>query len=127
MLNKNARKWVKALKSGKYKQGRNKLKVGDKFCCLGVACDLYAKEYPSAKWKRSHFQGQNQFLPDSVRNWLGLRDGGGRMPFRLYSLTDLNDGIKADGDSEGVKRHSFKEIAKFISSKPDGLFGKAPV
>lgn len=37
------RRWIHNLESGKYKQGRNKLRVGDKFCCLGVACDMLAK------------------------------------------------------------------------------------
>lgn len=34
--------WVKALRSGKYKQGRGKLyqKLDDSFCCLGVLCDV---------------------------------------------------------------------------------------
>lgn len=39
-------KWVKALRSGKYKQGTEALKIthdGDgeaAFCCLGVLCDI---------------------------------------------------------------------------------------
>ena len=42
-------KWLKALRSGKYKQGRGTLCQTDKkgnesFCCLGVLCDLYQKE-----------------------------------------------------------------------------------
>ena len=49
MLNPNAQKWVDALRSGEYKQTRGALRGDDegnepKFCCLGVACDLYAKE-----------------------------------------------------------------------------------
>jgi hypothetical protein len=32
--------WVTALRSGRYKQGKNQLKKGDSFCCLGVLCDL---------------------------------------------------------------------------------------
>ena len=32
--------WVKALRSGKYKLGRRRLRIGDTFCCLGVLCDL---------------------------------------------------------------------------------------
>lgn len=34
------RKWVKALRSGKYIQGTGRLRVGDSYCCLGVACDI---------------------------------------------------------------------------------------
>ena len=38
-LNKvNIRKWVKALRSGKYRQGRGSLKWDGRYCCLGVAC-----------------------------------------------------------------------------------------
>lgn len=33
-------KWVEALRSGKYQQGNGSLREGDKYCCLGVACDL---------------------------------------------------------------------------------------
>ena len=33
-------KWVKALRSGKYKQGTETLKTGDRYCCLGVACAM---------------------------------------------------------------------------------------
>lgn len=35
-------KWLKALRSCKYKQGTNGLRSADnRFCCLGVACDIY--------------------------------------------------------------------------------------
>ena len=34
-------KWLEALRSGKYKQGRGDLRnVDDEFCCLGVLCDI---------------------------------------------------------------------------------------
>ncbi len=42
-----ATKWVKALRSGKYKQGYLKLhdnKTGG-YCCLGVLCKMYEKDY----------------------------------------------------------------------------------
>lgn len=50
------KKWVKALRSGKYKQGRGTLcqvdKKGNKsFCCLGVLCDLYNKDRKAKKKK----------------------------------------------------------------------------
>lgn len=32
--------WLDNLRSGAYKQGRDKLCVGDKYCCLGVLYDI---------------------------------------------------------------------------------------
>lgn len=41
-------KWVEALRSGKYKQGKNHLRnKDDTFCCLGVLCDIVNE----TKWK----------------------------------------------------------------------------
>lgn len=39
-------KWVEALRSGRYKQGKGQLKNGtnNSFCCLGVFCEIM--EYP---------------------------------------------------------------------------------
>lgn len=43
-----AKKWVKALRSGKYKQGKHALKTetkhGTQHCCLGVLCELYQQD-----------------------------------------------------------------------------------
>jgi len=41
-----AERWVKALTSGKYQQGKGQLKSNDgkSFCCLGVLCDLAAED-----------------------------------------------------------------------------------
>ena len=45
-----AEKWIKALQSGKYKQGKSYLKTVNRstkkssFCCLGVLTDLYRKD-----------------------------------------------------------------------------------
>lgn len=39
------RKWVDMLRSGEFKQGENALRTTDnKFCCLGVLCELAARE-----------------------------------------------------------------------------------
>lgn len=37
-------KWVEALRSGKYKQGRLALYNADSFCCLGVLCEVMGVE-----------------------------------------------------------------------------------
>lgn len=98
----NIRKWVDALRSGKYTQTTNHLhdKVG--FCCLGVACDLYAKDTETG-WDpiyngRYSFEGEEAILPPSVRKWLGLSPN----PMVQYvdgenhTLASLNDNLKAN-------------------------------
>lgn len=37
-------KWIPALRSGEYTQTQNRLTDGVGFCCLGVACDVIARE-----------------------------------------------------------------------------------
>lgn len=39
-------KLLEALRSGNYQQGHSRLREGDKYCCLGVYCDL-----KGAKWE----------------------------------------------------------------------------
>ena len=41
-------RWIAALRSGKYQQGHGYLRIKDRFCCLGVLCDVVE---PS-KWKQ---------------------------------------------------------------------------
>ena len=43
-------KWIEALRSGKYKQGKSRLKNADEtMCCLGVLCDLMNGEWAKTK------------------------------------------------------------------------------
>ena len=37
-------KWVAALKSGKYKQGRGQLNGESGYCCLGVLTEVYIEQ-----------------------------------------------------------------------------------
>lgn len=111
-------RWVKALESGKYKQGKGSLhRINEEkeheFCCLGVACDLYKKlggRLPTIK-KRDLVQygGCDIYLPPTVKDALGLSATNGSFA-SPSSLADMNDNGK-----------SFKEIAAVIRSKPEGL------
>lgn len=103
-MNKNAKKWVKALRSGKYKQGKDRLRTGDKFCCLGVACDLYKKE------TNKDYKGSRKFLPRKIQKWLKLKSPHGSFGFN--TLTTIND-------CEGK---TFKQIANIIEKHIDELF-----
>lgn len=98
-------KWLAALRSGEYKQGTGCLRRENEYCCLGVLCDLHAKE-TNGKWERPNrysYLGATGLLPGEVCNWA---NGGPFMNPSEYSLVDLNDHGK-----------SFKEIADFIEEK----------
>ncbi len=111
-MNDNARAWIEALRSGKYKQGLGQLSTGLEFCCLGVACDLYAKVNDmtvTSSVERVSYDDSDSVLPESVQEWLGLKDDGGA--FDEGALYRMND--------DGV---TFTEIATLIESEPPGLF-----
>ena len=95
-------KWVEALRSGKYEQGKRRLKQRDSgHCCLGVLCDI------------SPIMGINYNLsltPAKVVEWSGMKTSTGELPksyktkhIRFHHLWQLNDfGL------------SFKQIANII-------------
>jgi hypothetical protein len=85
-----------ALRSGQYAQGRHQLKtIGPDhppaYCCLGVACDLYAADHPEARWLTGNqdderwgaapfFDGADQsatVLPALVQHAYGFGTSGG--------------------------------------------------
>lgn len=80
-IQKRRQRWFKALESGEYTQGVDFLRTHDKFCALGVACDLYAKQ-PEAEivWDDPDEDGVRSMrnvdtcLPDVVRRYYGLNE-----------------------------------------------------
>lgn len=101
---KNIRKWVKALRSGKYKRGKDSLRDGDKFCCLGVACDISGV----GKWSDAEsYDGEASTLPTSVSRWLGVY---GDNPEFKYG----NNETKFASELNDNHNWSFKKIANAI-------------
>lgn len=114
-----AEKWVKALLSKKYKQGKGALKIKTKagavrHCCLGVLCELYqqdrrrnkkprlkTKDRPAAEVledtsKRGHvvvFGNESALLPKIVQRWAGMHSDDGVFPGpeMMESLAAMND------------------------------------
>lgn len=68
--------WLAALRSGDYQQGRSLLHYEDRFCCLGVLCDLYAKDTGNT-WESNgsvcNMHRSDQLLPLQVQEWAGLK------------------------------------------------------
>lgn len=120
-------KWVKALRSGVYKQGSGVLRsTNERYCCLGVLCEIYKEETGDGEWIAGQpgdtgmytFLGSRGYLPAAVQNW-SLIQGGGQaslpnsMEIRVEgagvacrSLSGLND--------SGY--YSFEDIAKVIET-----------
>jgi hypothetical protein len=89
-------KWVDALRSGDYQQGRNYLRTDNGFCCLGVLCDLYGKEN-NVEWNLANnghnyeFQDMESYLPSSVRKWAGVEGCNPHINDGESTLVRLND------------------------------------
>lgn len=97
------KKWVAALRSGKYKQGRRELRnKEDCYCCLGVLCDIIN---PLAwepiglvgfRWSDPN-EGTGTCLPPFSLSHLGLNASA-------FDLIEMND----------AQGKSFNEIADEI-------------
>ena len=117
-MNDNAKKWVAALRSGEYKQGKGRLRQGDCFCCLGVACDLYQKDVGDLEVKSDRvgvysYDEETGILKKKVSAYFGLKH---ECPFlkgidEEQSLANMND---AGTD--------FNTIADIIEQHQDTLF-----
>ena len=116
VLNENAKKWVAALRSGNYEQGRGALCREGKYCCLGVACVVAIEnglEVTAVKELSDReivlYDKQFSFPPTSVQKWLGLYTKCGSDSVDLVVAND-NDGL------------SFSEIADLIEANQSDLF-----
>lgn len=119
------RRWVEALRSGKYEQTHQKLRnatmdltnpdgplvPGPRFCCLGVLCDLFIEDHPGrAEWfihdteclfkLNSPNWTAAACLPDEVRKWAGMFDQFG-LPVTVEARSSLENVRLADGGKLG--------------------------
>lgn len=106
-------RWVTALRSGQYRQGRLALRnTSDEYCCLGVLCEIAVQEnvIPEPVRNMDLYRygdaddSNSSYLPLSVQMWAGLT----KNPVVTSGsddvlLADLNDAWK-----------SFEEIADLI-------------
>lgn len=111
-------KWLAALRSGKYRQGSGFLKikgqngVQDRFCCLGVLCELAVDAGVTGILSESYeatygIPGDRNtaVLPVHVQEWAGLDKAG--------TYNDGNSSLTGDNDS-GM---TFAAIADIIEQE----------
>lgn len=100
------RRWIRALRSGKYPKGKGALhtlgatRKEDTFCCLGVLAQLAVKDgiikpkivedEKVARYGRTDREGA--FLPAKICKWAGIpRRSLGKIADPQYLLADQND------------------------------------
>ena len=92
--------WIKALRSGEYKQTKECLNDGVGYCCLGVLCDIYQKQHPdTSSWINAtnprefqvrgfdehEYEVDTTYPPLLVGKWAGLEYKD------MVALGELND------------------------------------
>lgn len=138
-----AKKWVKALRSGKYKQGKGYLKKFNsknkpRHCCLGVLCELYndtmKKNHKKTLETRSitkydsldgdqevfTFDGFDTLLPIEVRRWAGIKNDMGTFTYTekdTYGTFKITESL-ADLNDTGKK---FSTIADIIEKNIENI------
>ncbi len=108
--------WLAALESGEFEQGKRELRTSDgRYCCLGVACEVYRRETGDGSWLSDAFNSYDfkpgdgdsawSSLPPAVAEWYGLPSHDPTVvgPNGREALAMLNDA-----------GHSFAEIAGWI-------------
>ncbi|WP_326565118.1 hypothetical protein VSH64_25070 [Amycolatopsis rhabdoformis] len=105
-------KWIAALRSGEYEQGKRVLVENDRFCCLGVLCDLAAQAGVVVRFSSQRgFESTSDprdvselSLPRAVEAWAKL--GSFDPKVGGYALSTWNDSRDA----------TFSEIADLIEA-----------
>jgi|SRR5580658_10386078 hypothetical protein len=109
-----AKKWVAALRSGKYNKGKGQLQVLDTYCCLGVLCKIAPRTIKKHKHPDNTLIGGDLLSQPEVHTWSGMNK------FAIYALSlsgmallrliDMND-----------SQDNFDKIAAFIEKHWEAL------
>lgn len=107
-------KWIKALRSGKYKQGERSLFDGRAHCCLGVLARIQGAVARKGTLK---IGGEDVRKEDKVSRtpleYLAPAFAGDLHSKTQSRLANMNDG----SDTYFGKRRTFEQIADFIEKK----------
>lgn len=92
-------KWVKALRSGKYKQTKGYLKDSKGYCCLGVLCEISeigefvdeGLDYHYLISKGRSYKSYLSILPVQVKHYAGLKSDNAHIMSIKTDLVTFND------------------------------------
>ena len=119
---KDIRKWIEALRSGKYKQSKLSLQSAEGFCCLGVACDIFIpqdKKVLNGEFLAGGFPDFQTHAPDwlkYINNDFASKTLIVNECYQSTSLSNMNDDLSirdADLYNNNLSMN-FDEIADMI-------------
>lgn len=126
-----AEKWIAALNGGEFKQAKEVLRDGtDKYCCLGVLCELYRRETGQGEWDGPGFLSDSNFscgsqadysgsnLPEGVRQWAGMKTCSGTYGYYPFGINKEHKSLVYLNDHANFK---FSGIASFIEKNWETL------
>ncbi len=112
-------RWVAALRSGDYSQGQYRLKdtKEEKYCCLGVLCQILTSE----ELNKLNMKFENGFIFNINYNINYNSENASNviLPYSMISKLSFPIGLQghlANANDSGV---SFNEIADQIESNPE--------
>lgn len=124
-------KWLAALRSGDYEQGRDALRTGTRhrqYCCLGVLCDLAVKEgiigqpiLIDRDWTYGDTTHTSwSALPLTVAQWAGLYnpdDLSHTSGFGIDAMATSPEGDRTSLSSLNDSGKTFEQIADIIEDQ----------
>lgn len=107
----NVRTWLAALESGTFAQVTGALEKENRgFCCLGVACKvLGAERYLRESDGEIQYDGEHDYLPETIRKKLGLGDSNPAVA--LF----VSDGFKFDTEHVVPVGQEYTSKAEYIT------------
>lgn len=108
-------RWVEALRSGNYEQGRYNLRRRDQFCCLGVLCDV-VKDEVNYNWLPVQdsegtfykFDEADEILPKVVADYADLQ---------LSPRVKVSGGEREIAILNDSAEYSFEQLADLIEEQ----------
>lgn len=114
--------WIAALRSGKYTQARETLRINGGFCCLGVLCDVIDptgwKQHKNDRWKHVYKNHTSvHSLGESILNLINPT-----LNYRFTTISVCRMFFQEDkdcchlklADLNDIDRLSFDQIADVI-------------
>lgn len=98
-------RWIAALRSGKYEQGRQYLNNERGFCCLGVLADI-----AGADWVQG--DGAKHLVHDGAYYRCGL-------PHCVLDEDAQGELWRRNDGCSGYRSHTFPQIADYIEAHPE--------